>query len=309
MFKRLMALLAVTALAAGCLTPKTSRKIDDLVPKLRAPEPVAHYARNVVWASPGGVASAVDVSWPQGAGPFPVLVWFHGGSWNLFSKEANEGLARYITNRGYTVINVDYRMRPEVTMKTIIEDAMGAVIWAKDHAAEYNGDPSRLAVAGHSAGAHLAAMVAEAGGDPYFTPTYQSQKGNDCKVRAAIPVSGVYDLVLEYNNIQKGQMSKKDWTELMGATLEEDPELYKKCSPLSYLRKDQPPELVRWGEKDFLRPFNEDWVKKLQEIGAPVEEYMQPGVDHLWPTWHWTKSAIQTYDRMIKFLDEQLKGN
>lgn len=303
MYRRLFMLVLIAALAGGCT--KASRKIDDLVPVLRAPEPVAHYERDVGWATPGGVKLAVDVSWPEGDGPFPVLVWLHGGSWTQFSKEANVGLARYLTNRGYTVINVDYRMHPEVAMKTIIEDALGAVIWAKDNAPKYRGDPSRLAVAGHSAGAHLAAMVAVACGDPFFTPTYQSSSGNDCRVKAAIPVSGVYDLAEDYNS--GNGMSPKEWTGIMGASLDADPDLYKKCSPVSYLRPDLPPQLVMWGEKDFLRAYNEDWVKKLETVGAPVESWMQPKVDHLWPTWHWTAAATQTYDRMVKFLNERVK--
>lgn len=302
--KRKMAMVVMAAaMVAGCLTAKQSRKIDDLVPLMGPPEKVAHYAKDVVWSAPGGVELKADVSWPEGEGPFPVLVWIHGGGWEQFSKEANVGLARYITNRGYTVINVDYRMSPEVTMKTIIEDAMGAVIWSKDHAAEYRGDPARIAVAGHSAGGHLTAMIAVACGDPYFKPTYSSASGHDCKVRAAIPVSGVYDF---QPSIAKEGAER--WAKIFGATPGQDPELYKKCSPVSYLRADLPPELVIWGGKDFLREDGETWVKQLKEVGAPFESYLQPEVDHLWPTWHWTKPAQETYDRMIEFLNQQLKG-
>lgn len=301
--KRMMVMGVVGALMAGCFTPRSSRKIDDLVPLVSPPEKVAHYAKNVVWTTVEGVQLKADVSWPDGRGPFPVLVWIHGGGWEQFSKEANVGLACYITNHGYTVVNMDYRMSPEVTMKTIIEDAMGAVIWAKDHAEEYGGDPARVAVAGHSAGGHLAAMIATACGDSYFRPAYQSRKGNDCKVQAAIPVSGVYDF---------GPHLEKDgperWAEIFGAPPQADPRLYQKCSPVTYLRPDLPPQLVMWGEKDFLRQDNETWVKQLNAVGAPVESYMQPGVDHLWPTWHWTRPAKQTYDRMIEFLDQKLKS-
>jgi len=288
---------------AGCMTPGMSRQIDDLVPAVFRPEQVAHYARDVVWASPSGKKLKLDVSWPEGEGPFPVLVWIHGGAWEDFSKEANVGLARYITNRGYVVVNVNYRTAPQFQMKTIVEDAFGAVIWAKDHAADYHGDPSRVAVAGHSAGGHLAAMVATACGDPFFTPTYRSAKGNDCSVQAAIPVSGVY----EFDSLIREEGGKR-WARVFGVLPEEDPELFAKCSPESYLRADLPPQLVLWGEEDFLREQNEKWVADLKQAGAPVEGYMALGQDHLWPTWHWKKPAQDSYDRMVKFLDEQLKG-
>lgn len=62
------------------------------------------------------------------------------------------------------------------------------------------------------------------------------------------------------------------------------------------------------GDEDFLREQNEKWVAELKEVGAPVEDYMALGQDHLWPTWHWKKPAKDSYDRMVRFLDEQLKG-
>jgi acetyl esterase/lipase len=283
------------------MNSKSSQMMDDVVPLVFRPEKVANYARDVVWASPGGRDLLLDVSWPEGEGPFPVLVWIHGGAWEFFSKEANEGLACYFTNRGYVVFNVNYRMVPEVPMQIIIEDAMGAVIWAKDHAKDYNGDPTRVAVAGHSAGGHLTAMIAVACPDPYFTPTYQSAKGADCSVDAAIPVSGVYDFVT------RGK-ERSEWTEeIFGLAYEAAPELYEKSSPISYARADLPPQLVVYAEEEWLREANENWIKLMEEAGAPVESYMQPGVDHLWPTWHWREPAQQTFARMVEFLDGQFK--
>jgi acetyl esterase/lipase len=285
---------------SGCLTTKTTDMMDDLSPILVPPEKVANYDRDVVWASPGGRDIKLDVSWPAGEGPFPVLVWVHGGGWEYFSKEGNEGMARYITNRGYVVVNANYRMAKEVTMKTMVEDAFGIVIWTKDNIEKYNGDPNRVAVSGHSAGGHLESMVTVACGDPYFTPTYKSEKGNDCTVKASIPVSGIYDFT------ERGE-EKVDWTtKIFGVSYKEDPELYEKCSPISYVKADLPPQLIVYAEKEGLRPAAEDWVNRMKETGAPVESYMEPGVNHAWPSFHWRKPAQNTYDRMIKFLDENL---
>ena len=74
------------------------------------PEHVEHYERDLVWASPGGRDIRVDVSRPEGEGPFPMLVWFHGGAWKQGRKENSEGQARYITNRGYAVVNANSRL-------------------------------------------------------------------------------------------------------------------------------------------------------------------------------------------------------
>lgn len=305
MLKRFLyaGILVAAAFYVSCMTPGISKKADDFVVLMRAPEKVANYERDVVWASPGGVDLHMDISIPEGEGPFPVLVWFHGGGWEYFSKEANVGLAKYFTNRGYVVFNMNYRMFPEVTMKTIVEDAMGAFLWAKDHAPDYRGDPSRMALSGHSAGAHLATMVVVACGDPYFNPTYKSSKGNDCSVNCLIPVSGVYD----FHPLIESE-GEKMWTKIFGATEEENPEVYRKCSPINYLRADLPPQLVVYGERDFLRDNNELWAKSLAETGADVVPYMEAGQKHLWPTWHWKKPTIRTYDRMIDFLDKHLKN-
>jgi len=300
MKRTIIAILAACAFLPACMTNNMSKKVDDLVPMMFPPEKVSNYERDVVWASPGGRDILLDVSWPEGDGPFPVLVWIHGGGWEQFSKEANEGLARYITNRGYTVFNVNYRMYPEVTMKTIVEDAMGAVAWAKAHAKDYNGDPSRLTVSGHSAGGHLAAMVLTMCGDEYFTPTWGGADA-DCRVDAAIPVSGVYDFV------KRGSEDIERWSEVFGVSQKQDPELYEKCSPLYQITSDLPPQLVVYAEEEGLREANEIWIEKLKEAGAPVESYMELGVDHVWPTWHWREPAQNTYARMVSFLDEQFK--
>jgi acetyl esterase/lipase len=298
----LLVLLVLLAGLGGCSGNKLSTQIDDLVVVLWPPERVKHYARNVVYAAPNGHRLTLDVSWPDGPGPFPILVFIHGGSWEEFSKEANEGLARWMTNRGYTVFNINYRLVPEVTVREIVNDAMGAVIFAKDHAAEYHGDPQRVAVAGHSAGAHLATLVAVAAGDPYFTPSYRSTAGNDGRVRAVVAFSGVYDFVGRTPGFDE-----KKWDRRFGVSYEQNPQVWKKCSPISYVRPDLPPSLVLWGEKDFLRPENENWVAALQAAGASVQGSRVPRADHLWPLWHWSKSALESYRLMLAFLDTHLK--
>ncbi len=292
--KLLIGTLATAALIVGLLAAVREKR--------KQMEPVAHCERDVTWLAAGGTELKADVSRPDGQGPFPIVVWFHGGGWEKFSKDANEGMAHYITNRGYVFMNFNYRMAPDFKMKTIIEDAMGAVIWAKDNAGKYNGDPQRIAVAGHSAGGHLAAMVASACGDPFFTPSYHSKAGNDCKVAASVPVSGVYDFTAATRDILTRRMD-----DIFGASLDQDPELYEKCSPLSYIRKDLPPQLVVYAGKEPLCPHEEKWIAALQAAGAPVESHMQPNVNHLWVTWHNTRAAKETYDRMIEYLNKYLK--
>lgn len=269
--------------------------------KSEPPEPVAEYERDLVWASPGGTDIYADVSRPEGEGPFPILVWFHGGVWKGGRKEHYKGLACYITNRGYTVVNANFRLSTHVSMKEMVEDAMGSILWAKDNAERFKGDPDRIAVAGHSSGGHLAAMAALAYGDAYFTPTYQSASGHSCGVKCLLAVSGVFDL----ESMTKTHL--KWLTGIFGVSPADDPEVYRKCSPMSYVKADLPPHLVVCGGKEHLQVAAKEWVDKLRGVGAPAELYMQPGARHNWPTNHWKTPAKETYDRIIEFMDRHMK--
>lgn len=265
------------------------------------PEPVAEYERDLVWASPGGDDIYADVSRPQGEGPFPILVWFHGGAWKEGRKEHYKGLACYITNRGYAVVNTNFRLSPHVSMKQMVEDAMGSIIWTKDNAEQFKGDPNRIAAAGHSSGGQLAAMAALGCGDAYFTPTYQSVSGHDSSVKCLLALSGVFDFESIMNTHRK-------WlTSIFGVSPDDDPEMYRRCSPMTYVKADLPPQLIVWGGKERLQVASEEWVDKLRDVGARVELYIQSGARHNWPTQHWKTPAKETYDRIIEFMDRYMK--
>ena len=110
---------------------------------------------------PGGTLR-VRIITPQAAGNglLPVLVYFHGGGWVLGNIESHEGICRALANAGgVIVVTVDYRLAPEHRFPAAAEDAYAATRWAAEHAAEFGGDPRRIAVAGDSAGGNLAAVT------------------------------------------------------------------------------------------------------------------------------------------------------
>ncbi len=95
-----------------------------------------------------------------GQGSLPVVVYFHGGGWVLGNIESHEGICRAVANAGgVIVVAVDYRLAPEHRFPSAAEDAYAATSWAAEHAAEFGGDPRRIAVAGDSAGGNLAAVT------------------------------------------------------------------------------------------------------------------------------------------------------
>lgn len=102
----------------------------------------------------------LDVHVPAGAAAAPVLVFIHGGGWAIGDKRRLDQKLLWWCGRGGIVVSVNYRLSPAVVHPAHIEDVAAAVAWVLDHIAEHGGDPRRVYVAGHSAGAHLAALVA-----------------------------------------------------------------------------------------------------------------------------------------------------
>ena len=107
----------------------------------------------------GGVPALVIT--PTGDGPFPVLVWIHGGGWVIGSAVDSQATARDLAaGAGCIVVSVDYRLAPEHKAPAALDDCIAATRWVLDHASELGGDPSRVAVGGDSAGGNLSALVA-----------------------------------------------------------------------------------------------------------------------------------------------------
>lgn len=126
----------------------------DFVPVGRA----AQATQSIAYGA--GARRTLDIYRPRGATAAPVIVFFYGGSWQSGSKGMYRFLARALTRRGYVAVVPDYRIYPEVTYPGFIEDGALAVRWVKDNAARFGGDPGRLFLMGHSAGAYIAAMLA-----------------------------------------------------------------------------------------------------------------------------------------------------
>ena len=112
-------------------------------------------------AIPGpDTALPIRIYTPEGAGPFPVLVWFHGGGWVVGDLDSADATSRNLTVGGQcVVISVDYRLAPDTKFPGPAEDCYSATQWAAGNAAALNADASRLAVGGDSAGSNLAAAV------------------------------------------------------------------------------------------------------------------------------------------------------
>lgn len=140
------------------VTPQQARLNAKARPRAAGPA-VARVEERTI---PGpGAAIPVRIYTPQGSGPLPILVWFHGGGWVIGDLDSADATARHLTiGAGCIVISVDYRLAPETKFPGPADDCYAATVWAAQHAASLGGDAERIAVGGDSAGGNLAAAVA-----------------------------------------------------------------------------------------------------------------------------------------------------
>jgi acetyl esterase/lipase len=225
-------------------------------------------------------------------GPLPVVVFFYGGKWTFGHREdylfAGQGLA----SMGYVVVVADYRLFPEVRFPGFMHDAAAVVAWTASHIQNYRGDPDRIFVMGHSAGAFMAAKLA-------FNLEYLDQRGYDArKLKGLIGLSGPYDFL---------PMLRKD------AELEAifsrflDSEL---SQPITFAHSEAPPTLLLSGEDDpIVWPVNsENLLTKLTSLGVPAEYRTYPNISHagtvlaLAHMFRWRAGIAEDVNR---FLDRQ----
>jgi len=206
----------------------------------------------------------LDVWRPAGAAVAgrPVLIFWYGGGWAKGDRRAYAFAARAFAKAGFVVVVPDYRKVPTVRFPAFLQDGAEAVRWTRDHVAEFGGDPQRIAIAGHSAGAHIVAMLA-------LDRRWLDAEGVDPGiVKAAIGLSGPYDFY--------PWTSPRSEAAMMGVA---DPAM---TQPIHFARADAPPMLLVTGDKDTtVRPRNAVHLEaRLKPLGAPVTLRIHPGLDH-----------------------------
>jgi acetyl esterase/lipase len=120
----------------------------------------AHEAkRDIRYTNSGHERHVLDVFSPNGAKNAPVVFWIHGGGWQVGDKTDVQVKPQVFNDKGYVFVATNYRLLPSVDMETLVKDVATSLHWVHDHIAEYGGDPNRIFVMGHSAGAQLAALI------------------------------------------------------------------------------------------------------------------------------------------------------
>jgi len=191
----------------------------------------------------------------------PVIVFWYGGSWTRGNKDEYRFVGTALAGLGYVVVLPDYRLYPTVRFPQFLADAAQAVAWVEQHAAAYGGDPHRIVLMGHSAGAHMAAMLA-------MNATYLREAGADPRdIRALIGLSGPYELTPDdatLNAIFAAPYAPHDWQVLPFVTA---------GAPASLLIHGAADEVVWPGNSEHL-------AAALRACGVPVVLKIYPGRGH-----------------------------
>jgi acetyl esterase len=214
---------------------------------------------------------------PEGNGPHPALVYFHGGGWVVCNLDTHEAVCRAIARRaGAVVVAVDYRLAPEHKFPAAVEDCYAATLWVAASAGRLDIDPRRIAVGGDSAGGNLAAVVAL---------KCRDEGGPALALQALVyPVTNLASFdTASYREFAEGYNLTKSEMEWFRACYLARPEdgAHPHASPLLAPSLDGlPPALVITAECDVLRDEGEAYAKRLEDAGALVTCTRYPGTIH-----------------------------
>jgi len=170
-----------------------------------------HAQRNIPYAQPKNERQLLDVFAPANGSGHPVVVWIHGGGWMRGSKEEVGHKPTAFTEKGMVFVPINYRFVPHVTMHDIVRDAARAVGWVHANIAKHGGDPSRIFLMGHSAGAQLAALLCT------DTRYLEAERVPRHVIRGCVPVDGdTYDVPLQIATSTARRLSLKQPPPRMG---------------------------------------------------------------------------------------------
>jgi acetyl esterase/lipase len=192
--------------------------------------------RNIPYAEPTNERQMLDVYAPENAKSLPVVFWIHGGGWQSGDKASAHAKPKAFVDKGHLFVSTNYRLLPDVDMEAIVRDVAKAIRWVHDHIAEYGGDPKRLIVTGHSAGAQLAALICT-------DERYLKAEGLSLEIiKGCIPVDGdTYDvpLMIETGAARRKALGQPDPKFGHYEKFGSDPEKHRNFSAVNHVARDK----------------------------------------------------------------------
>lgn len=242
--------------------------------------------KDIVYREVDGFRLKLDIRHSVALSPVqssPVLLQIHGGAWTHgygSKKEQGVPLMTEMAKRGWVCVSIDYRLSPKATFPDHIVDCKKALIWVKEHIAEYGGNPDFIVATGGSAGGHLSSLLALSANIPDLQPGFEAQ---DTTVQGCVPYYGIYDL-LDAGKLQKSLgldiVLRKT---IIKKRKNEDPDMYQLMSPITHINADAPPFLIIHGDKDSLTSLGEAqyFASELDSVSKQTVEFAEiPGAQH-----------------------------
>lgn len=264
--------------------------MDTFAPMLNSDPPEIGAFHKAVQLRPGLTA---DVAVPKGNGPHPVVVYLHGGGWIGGSSKTHRKLGMQFAEAGYLTINVDYRLAPEHPFPAGLEDCLYAVKWTGENAQRWNGDVSRLAVGGDSAGGNLtAATLTSLAAEKYAGPA---------KPKAALLIYGLFDFPATIKREKAGSVDGmvKAYAGAGYPAILEDP----RVSPLRAVKPGAlPPSFVICGTADPLLPETHSMADALKRADIRHEVVILEDMPHGFLQFNVLSGCKQGLDKMFDFL-------
>lgn len=273
-------------------------------PMKASPEP--KWDKDVVfWTNPATGRQLLCDIWQPSDGKVSGLtfIYNHGSGWWVGDKDYHKTtrpLFKHLVSQGHTVMDVAYRLCPEVDIFDMVGDVKRAISWMRENAEFYGVNPEMLVLGGGSAGGHLALLAAYTPEHPELTPVELRQK--DLSVQAVATYYPPVDLVEGFYRYNEFVLSKnpppvelgKDLPEkekfehigridmLLGGFPDDIPDLYKLASPLTHVGTSSPPTLILQGDRDVLVPHEPvlQLHEKLGSLGVPSVCVIQPWTEH-----------------------------
>ncbi|SEK59012.1 Acetyl esterase/lipase [Pseudoxanthomonas sp. GM95] len=211
-------------------------------------------------------ALSLDIFRPRDAkADAPVIVFFYGGSWQRGNRAQYRFVGRRLTETGAVVMVADYRLAPKTPFPGFMYDGARAVAWARQHAADYGGDPKRLFIAGHSAGAQIAALL---GTDARYLKTVGLEPK---QLAGVIGLSGPYNFTIAGDHdLERAFGPSAQWPDAMATR---------------FVDGDEPPFLLAVGTNDKIVSPGQTYEldAHLKDAGVPVQTLRLPDGSHFTP--------------------------
>ena len=269
------------------------------------PQGVEAYS-NLVYAKYGDREMTLDLYCPKlGSGPFPTIVFVHGGGWYKGDPSSYTAMAQQLAARGYVTLNISYRLSGEAPFPAAIYDCKSAIRWARANVQTFRIDPDRIGSVGGSAGGHLSGLLGTSGHSAGL-----NHGGNHLafpsEIQACVVMAGTMDLTAEDSKRSAAHDPRRRTATFMGGIWEEVKSTFIAASPITHVSANTPPMLFMDGEFDRPGERYPEIIRKLDTFGIYHESHIIKNGPH--PFWSSDPFFDPALDILTDFFDRTLNG-